>query len=79
MRMQTSTSTQFRGPLDCVMQTVRKEGVTGFFKGVTPPLVGWVCMDSMWVFPTQQEASQAHTQDVEQNAGVSHFISPDAE
>lgn len=47
VRLQTSQKTQFRGPIDCVMQTVRNEGFSGFYKGVTPPLVGWLAMDSM--------------------------------
>jgi solute carrier family 25 carnitine/acylcarnitine transporter 20/29 len=45
--MQTSEHGRFRGPLDCVMQTIRKEGFSGFYKGATPPLVGWMIMDSV--------------------------------
>ena len=29
------------------MQTVRKEGIRGLYKGATPPLVGWMFMDSV--------------------------------
>lgn len=47
VRLQTAPKGQFKGPLDCVLQTVRKEGITGFYKGFTPPLVGWVLMDSV--------------------------------
>lgn len=47
VRLQTSEKTQFRGPVDCVMQTLRKEGVKGLYKGATPPLVGWMAMDSI--------------------------------
>lgn len=47
VRLQTAKSGQFKGPMDCVMQTVRKEGLAGFYKGFTPPLVGWVLMDSV--------------------------------
>ncbi|KAK0653472.1 Mitochondrial substrate carrier family protein L [Lasiodiplodia hormozganensis] len=47
VRLQTSEATQFRGPLDCVLQTVRNEGVRGLYKGATPPLVGWMAMDSL--------------------------------
>lgn len=32
-----------------MLQTVRKEGVAGLYKGATPPLVGWMMMDSVWV------------------------------
>ncbi|KAK5285294.1 hypothetical protein LTR16_004655 [Cryomyces antarcticus] len=47
VRLQTSQKTQFRGPLDCLLQTVRKEGLAGLYKGATPPLVGWMFMDSV--------------------------------
>ncbi|KAH8722645.1 mitochondrial carnitine/acylcarnitine carrier protein [Phaeosphaeriaceae sp. PMI808] len=47
VRLQTTDVSQFRGPLDCLLQTVRKEGVTGLYKGATPPLVGWMFMDSV--------------------------------
>ncbi|PYH95288.1 alpha-1,6 mannosyltransferase subunit [Aspergillus ellipticus CBS 707.79] len=47
VRLQTSHEGHFRGPLDCVLQTVRKEGITGFYKGASPPLVGWMIMDSV--------------------------------
>jgi solute carrier family 25 (mitochondrial carnitine/acylcarnitine transporter), member 20/29 len=33
--------------VDCVLQTLRKEGINGIYKGATPPLVGWMCMDSL--------------------------------
>lgn len=29
------------------MQTLRKEGFNGLYKGATPPLIGWMCMDSL--------------------------------
>jgi len=29
------------------MQTVQKEGFRGLYKGATPPLVGWMFMDSL--------------------------------
>ncbi|KAB8250732.1 alpha-1,6 mannosyltransferase subunit [Aspergillus flavus] len=47
VRLQTSKDGHFKGPLDCVLQTVRKEGVSGLYKGATPPLVGWMVMDSV--------------------------------
>ncbi|KAJ5816637.1 hypothetical protein N7447_008870 [Penicillium robsamsonii] len=47
VRLQTSKDVQFRGPLDCTLQTLRKEGLQGFYKGATPPLVGWMVMDSV--------------------------------
>lgn len=48
VRLQTTDNARFRGPVDCLMQTLRKEGVKGIYKGATPPLVGWMFMDSMY-------------------------------
>ncbi|KAF2658630.1 mitochondrial carnitine/acylcarnitine carrier protein [Lophiostoma macrostomum CBS 122681] len=47
VRLQTTDKSQFRGPLDCLVQTLRNEGVKGIYKGATPPLVGWMFMDSI--------------------------------
>jgi len=47
VRLQTSEISQFRGPLQCLVHTVRYEGVFGLYKGATPPLVGWMIMDSV--------------------------------
>lgn len=47
VRLQTTDSTRFSGPLQCVTQTVRREGIRGLYKGATPPLVGWMFMDSI--------------------------------
>ncbi|KAF2822153.1 mitochondrial carnitine/acylcarnitine carrier protein [Ophiobolus disseminans] len=47
VRLQTTDKSQFRGPVDCLLQTLRKEGFTGLYKGATPPLVGWMFMDSI--------------------------------
>ncbi|KAI5303739.1 hypothetical protein KEM56_007237 [Ascosphaera pollenicola] len=47
VRLQTSTTSRFSGPIDCVLKTVRNEGVLGMYKGMTPPLVGWMFMDSL--------------------------------
>jgi solute carrier family 25 carnitine/acylcarnitine transporter 20/29 len=33
--------------LDCLLQTARNEGVKGLYKGATPPLIGWMFMDSV--------------------------------
>lgn len=45
VRMQTNSA--FTGPMNCVIQTARREGLKGFYKGATPPLVGWMFMDSV--------------------------------
>ncbi|KAI1200843.1 carrier protein YMC2 [Nemania serpens] len=47
VRLQTTDASRFAGPLQCVVQTVRHEGVRGLYKGATPPLVGWIFMDSL--------------------------------
>ncbi|KAF2199472.1 mitochondrial carnitine/acylcarnitine carrier protein [Delitschia confertaspora ATCC 74209] len=47
VRLQTSDKTRFKGPLDCLLQTLRNEGVKGIYKGATPPLAGWMVMDSV--------------------------------
>ncbi|KAK6454941.1 mitochondrial carrier protein [Scheffersomyces xylosifermentans] len=47
VRLQTAPEGRFKGPMDCVWQTVKNEGPRGFYKGFTPPLVGWVLMDSV--------------------------------
>ncbi|KAK4217175.1 carrier YMC1, mitochondrial [Rhypophila decipiens] len=47
VRLQTSPPSKFTGPLQCVTQTLRNEGIFGLYKGATPPLVGWMFMDSV--------------------------------
>ncbi|KAL1840035.1 hypothetical protein VTJ49DRAFT_906 [Mycothermus thermophilus] len=47
VRLQTTASTRFSGPLQCLAQTVRNEGLRALYKGATPPLVGWMFMDSV--------------------------------
>ncbi|GME99283.1 unnamed protein product [Ambrosiozyma monospora] len=46
VRLQTSEG-RFKGPLDCTIKTLKNEGIKGLYKGFTPPLVGWVLMDSV--------------------------------
>ena len=46
-RLQTAPKGRFKGPIDCAWQTLKYEGPFGFYKGFTPPLVGWVFMDSI--------------------------------
>ena len=47
VRLQTTGKDQFKGPLNCLLQTLRKEGFSALYKGATPPLVGWMFMDSV--------------------------------
>ncbi|CCC12468.1 hypothetical protein SMACR_06548 [Sordaria macrospora] len=47
VRLQTTDSSRFSGPLQCVTQTIRNEGILGLYKGASPPLIGWMFMDSV--------------------------------
>ncbi|TID18423.1 mitochondrial carnitine/acylcarnitine carrier protein [Venturia nashicola] len=47
VRLQTTEASHFKGPLDCLLQTVRNEGIRALYKGASPPLVGWMFMDSL--------------------------------
>ncbi|KAL0079978.1 mitochondrial carrier domain-containing protein [Phycomyces blakesleeanus] len=48
IRLQTSgPDGRFKGPLDCLKKTISKEGPKALYKGATPPLVGWMFMDSI--------------------------------
>lgn len=47
VRLQTSSHSQFSSTLDCLAKTIRNEGILALYKGATPPLVGWVVMDSV--------------------------------
>jgi solute carrier family 25 carnitine/acylcarnitine transporter 20/29 len=49
IRLQTTNPSdgRFKGPLDCFLKTIRHEGPRALYKGATPPLVGWMFMDSI--------------------------------
>ncbi|KAJ1999275.1 hypothetical protein GGI04_004072, partial [Coemansia thaxteri] len=38
---------RFKGPLDCLVSTVRQEGPRALYKGASIPLVGWAVMDAV--------------------------------
>ncbi|KAJ1860339.1 hypothetical protein LPJ73_001411 [Coemansia sp. RSA 2703] len=38
---------RFKGPLDCLINTVRQEGPRALYKGASIPLVGWAVMDAV--------------------------------
>lgn len=40
VRLQTTDPSRFSGPLQCLLQTMRHEGLHGLYKGLTPPLLG---------------------------------------
>lgn len=45
VRMQTNPA--YKSSIDCLVQTVKHDGVRGLYKGATPPLLGWMFMDSV--------------------------------
>jgi solute carrier family 25 carnitine/acylcarnitine transporter 20/29 len=48
VRLQVDNTKRFGGPLDCLKQTINKEGlIRGLYKGYQPPLVGWTIIDSV--------------------------------
>jgi len=40
VRLQTSSNDTFNGTFDCIIKTYKNEGFTGFYKGLSSPLVG---------------------------------------
>ncbi|EEB07259.2 ornithine carrier protein [Schizosaccharomyces japonicus yFS275] len=38
---------RFNGLFRCIKETWVKEGIKGYYKGATPPLVGWTMMDAV--------------------------------
>jgi len=38
---------KFKGPIDCLIQTIKTEGLKGLYKGGTPPFFGWTIIDSV--------------------------------
>ncbi|KAJ2776874.1 hypothetical protein H4R18_005441 [Coemansia javaensis] len=52
VRMQIEGSGVFRGPMDCLVKTVRNEGVLGLYKGMASPLVGIAAVNSLlfWAY-----------------------------
>lgn len=47
MQVEGLASGRFKGPLDCLLKTVRKEGVRAVYKGAALPLFGWSSIDSV--------------------------------
>ncbi|KAL7410244.1 mitochondrial carrier domain-containing protein [Mrakia frigida] len=46
-RMQCAPLGTYRGAVDCLLQTVRREGPLALYKGASPPAVGWMMSDSV--------------------------------
>ncbi|KAJ2766966.1 hypothetical protein IWQ56_003512 [Coemansia nantahalensis] len=38
---------RFRGPIDCIVRTIRQEGPRALYKGASAPLIGWSVMDAV--------------------------------
>ena len=53
-RMQTMNFTNpiYASNIHCVKEVMRKEGVSGFFKGITPPLLSSIPINAI-IFPVQ--------------------------
>jgi hypothetical protein len=47
VRLQTTSAAQFSSPLDCAIQTIRNEGVSGLYKGIVPPFIGRIVTGSV--------------------------------
>ncbi|ODQ66593.1 mitochondrial carrier [Nadsonia fulvescens var. elongata DSM 6958] len=47
VRLQTAEAGRFNGAFDCVRKTISNEGFRALYKGASPPLVGWMVMDSV--------------------------------
>eukprot|EP00049_Salpingoeca_infusionum_P004686 m.82338 g.82338 ORF g.82338 m.82338 type:complete len:302 (+) comp12685_c0_seq3:225-1130(+) len=47
VRVQTESTGRFKGPIDCLVQTVRKEGPLAIYKGVLPPLLATGVINSV--------------------------------
>ncbi|BFZ62294.1 mitochondrial ornithine carrier protein [Saitoella coloradoensis] len=46
----SSSSSHFSGPLDCLRQTLRNEGPTGLYRGLSSPLVGAMAENAVLFF-----------------------------
>ena len=47
LRLQCSPPGTFKGPLDCLLRTIRTEGPRALYKGASPPAVGWIMSDAL--------------------------------
>ncbi|KAJ2194455.1 hypothetical protein IW139_004639 [Coemansia sp. RSA 353] len=52
VRMQVEKAGMFKGPVDCLLKTVKNEGVLGLYKGMASPLVGIAAVNSLlfWAY-----------------------------
>jgi len=65
VRLQTQEpgQTRFKGPIDCLLKTVREEGVKGLYKGMAPPIAGVAAVNAVLFMAYGQAKSslQAYT------------------
>ncbi|KAA1106605.1 hypothetical protein PGT21_036518 [Puccinia graminis f. sp. tritici] len=47
LRIQCAPLGVYHGPMDCFLQTIRKEGPRALYKGASPPAVGWALSDAV--------------------------------
>lgn len=47
LRLQCSPPDTYRGPLDCLLRTIRQEGPRALYKGASPPAFGWAVSDAL--------------------------------
>ncbi|KAJ2600283.1 hypothetical protein GGF39_001861 [Coemansia sp. RSA 1721] len=52
VRMQVEGTSVFKGPVDCLVKTVKNEGILGLYKGMGSPLVGIAAVNSLlfWAY-----------------------------
>lgn len=47
LRIQCASPGVYDGPMDCFLQTIRKEGPRALYKGASPPAFGWALSDAV--------------------------------
>ena len=40
VRLQSQSARRYRGPLDCLRQSLARDGLGGLYRGISAPLVG---------------------------------------
>ncbi|KAJ1675532.1 hypothetical protein EV182_001084 [Spiromyces aspiralis] len=52
VRLQIEGTARFKGPIDCLISTIKNEGVLGLYKGMASPLVGIAAVNSLlfWAY-----------------------------
>ncbi|KAE8223008.1 hypothetical protein CF319_g3899 [Tilletia indica] len=84
VKVRSQTSTQFKGPLEIFVRTLKDEGALAFFKGMTSPLLGVAAQNSLlftafalakrYVSPTSQDLSVAQVAAAGSIAGIINSV-----